>query len=131
MLLLWLRARFRMCRRFAFLASIVLLVLSFSVPASAVSDPTLLWEEIETTHFRVAYYSGEYEIAVRVAELAESILTRLAPAVGWWPTEKVEISLSDITDSANAFAGALPFDSMRMFVTAPDDLSPLGDVDDW
>jgi hypothetical protein len=120
-----------MCRRFAFLASIVLLVLLFSVPAGAINDPSLLWEEVETQHFRVSYYSGEYEIAVRVAELAESILMRLGPAVGWWPTEKTEISLSDVTDSANAFAGALPYDSIRMFVTAPDDLSPLGDVDDW
>ncbi len=117
--------------RIAIAALIVLVASSFSAPASAAGDPKLLWEALETDHFRVSYYSGEYEIAVRVADLAESILGRLAPAVGWPPSERVEISLSDITDEANAFAGALPYDSIRMFVTAPDDLSPLGDVDDW
>jgi Tol biopolymer transport system component len=118
-------------RRFSIFALTILALLSFSNAASAVSDPRLLWEKVETEHFRIHYYSGEYEIAVRVADLAESILARLAPAVGWPPSERVEISLSDVTDSANAFAGALPYDSIRMFVTAPDDLSPLGDVDDW
>ncbi len=118
-------------RRIAIIALFILAVLPFSAPASAASDPGLLWESLETEHFRISFYSGEYEIAVRVADLAESILARLAPAVGWPPSELVEISLSDITDSANAFAGALPYDKIRMFVTAPDDLSPLGDVDDW
>jgi hypothetical protein len=120
-----------MHRVIATIALIVSVTLLFSVPAGATSDPSLLWECIETEHFRVTYYSGEYEMAVRIAELAESILARLAPAVGWPPSERVEIAVTDITDSANAFAGALPYDSIRMFATAPDDLSPLGDVDDW
>jgi len=119
-------------RRFiATVALILSVTVLFSVPAGASGDPHLLWESIETEHFRVTFYSGEYEIAVRIADLAEAILARLAPAVGWPPSEIVEISVSDITDSANAFAGALPYDSIRLFATAPDDLSPLGDVDDW
>jgi hypothetical protein len=97
-------------RRFAIIALFILAVLPFSVPASAVGDPKLLWQAIETKHFRISYYSGSEEIAERVADLAESILARLAPAVGWPPSERVEISLSDVTDAANAFAGALPYD---------------------
>ncbi len=116
----------------ATVASLLLLVVVlFSVPASASSDPRLLWESIETAHFRVTFYSGEFEIALRLADLAESILGRLAPAVGWPPNELVELQVTDITDEANAFAGALPYDSIRFFATGPDDLSPLGDVDDW
>ena len=120
-----------MRRFFALVAFVFLAALLFSVPASAAGNPYLKYESITTQHFRVTYYSGEYDLAVRIADLAESILTRLAPAVGWPPSELVELSLVDVTDVANAFAGALPYDSIRMFATAPDDLSPLGDVDDW
>jgi len=102
-----------------------------TTPAHATIDPNLKWEVIETEHFRITFYSGEDEIAIRVADLAESILARLAPAVGWPPNELVEIAITDATDEANAFAGALPYDSISMYATAPDDLSPLGDVDDW
>ena len=107
------------------------MTLLFSVPAGAINDPYLQWSCIETEHFRITYYSGEEEIAQRVADLAESILARLAPAVGWPPSERTEIAITDTTDAANAFAGALPYDAIHMFATAPDDLSPLGDVDDW
>ncbi len=117
--------------KFAIVALVVLFATSFSMTASATSDPNLKWEVIETEHFRISFYSGEDQIAIRVGDLAESILARLAPAVGWPPGEMVEISITDGTDEANAFAGALPFDMISMFATAPDDLSPLGDVDDW
>ncbi len=112
-------------------ACVALLSLFSGGDARAVSEPRFKWESLETAHFRITYYSTEYDLARRVADVAEAILGRLAPAVGWPPSELVEIAIVDVTDSANAFAGALPYDSIRMFATAPDDLSPLGDVDDW
>ena len=36
--------------------------------AHAANDPRLKWESIETPHFRVSYYSGEREIAERIAD---------------------------------------------------------------
>jgi hypothetical protein len=99
--------------------------------AEAASDPRLLWKSIETRHFRVNYYSTEEPVAERVATLAESIYERLAPAVGWQPTEKTELAVTDQTDAANGLASALPYNAIRLNVTAPDDMSPLGDYDDW
>lgn len=99
--------------------------------AEAASDPRLLWKTIETRHFRVNYYSTEEPVAERVATLAESIFERLAPAVGWQPTEKTELAITDQTDAANGLASALPYNAIRLNVTAPDDMSPLGDYDDW
>ena len=32
---------------------------------------------------------------------------------------------------ANGSATALPYNTIRLFITAPDDISPLGDYDDW
>jgi hypothetical protein len=99
--------------------------------ARGADDPKLLWKSIETKHFRITFYSTEEEVAEHVATLAESIFGRLSAAVGWPPNEITEIELTDQTDSANGSATALPYDAIRLFVTAPDDMSPLGDVDDW
>ena len=107
------------------------MALAWPERARAADDPSLLWKKIETPHFRITFYSGEDEVAQHVAELAEAINTRLAPAVGWEPSQRTEIMLTDGTDSANGSATALPYNAIRLFITAPDDLSPLGDVDDW
>lgn len=116
-------------RFFALVACVFALV----TPASsrAAGDPDLAWRTIETKHFRITYHSGEEEVARHLAGLAEQIYARLVPAVGWEPSERTEVVLTDATDSANGSAGALPYNAVHLFVTAPDDLSPLGDVDDW
>ncbi|HEY5146120.1 MAG TPA: hypothetical protein VII82_05110 [Polyangiaceae bacterium] len=119
-----------MFRRFAFFVAIVA-SFAYAPGARAANDPKLLWKTIETTHFRINYYSTEDDVAKHVASLAEAIHQRLVPAVGWAPSEKTEIVLTDQTDSANGSATALPYDAIRLNVTAPDDMSPLGDVDDW
>ena len=119
-------------RRFGFrfaLAAFALLV--FARFAHAANDPRLLWKSFETAHFRVTYYSTEDEVAEHVGTLAEAIYARLSPAVGWSPSEKTDILLTDQTDSANGSATAIPYNAIRLNVTAPDDMSPLGDVDDW
>jgi len=63
--------------------------------------------------------------------MAEGIQERLEPVLGWKPKGLTEIVLTDQTDSANGSATALPYNQIRLYLTAPDDLSPLGDVDDW
>jgi Tol biopolymer transport system component len=118
-------------RRFAFLLTVVIVAAASPPSARAANDPKLLWKSIETRHFRINYYSTEDEVAQHVATLAEAIYQRLVPAVGWSPSELTEIVLSDQTDGANGSATALPYNAVRLNVTAPDDMSPLGDVDDW
>ena len=99
--------------------------------ADAASQPDLAWHTIETPHFKITYDSGEEAVAMHVADLGEDIYARLMPAIGWPPSQKTEILLTDQTDSANGSAVVLPYDAINLYVTAPDDLSPLGDVDDW
>jgi WD40-like Beta Propeller Repeat len=106
-------------------------LLAMTATAHAANDPRLDWRSIETQHFRITYYSTEDEIAARIAALAESIHERLAPAVGWIPSERTEIVITDQTDSANGLTTALPYNAISLNVTAPDDMSPLGDFDDW
>jgi hypothetical protein len=118
-------------RRLAFLVAVVAASVAHVPCARAANDPKLVWKTLETEHFRINFYSTENEVAARVATLAESIHARLVPAVGWAPGEKTEINLTDQSESANGAATALPYDAIWLNVTAPDDMSPLGDVDDW
>jgi Tol biopolymer transport system component len=117
--------------RFAIPCLVATVLLAVAPSARAANDPHLLWKSLETAHFRITYYSTEDEVAEHVATLAESIYARLVPAVGWSPRDLTDILLTDQTDGANGSATALPFNAIRLFVTAPDDMSPLGDVDDW
>lgn len=106
-------------------------LVALEAPARAAFDPELDYQTIESKHFRITYYRGLEDVAKHVADLAEAAHGTLSPTMGWDPEDKTEISLTDTTDGANGSATALPFNAIRLNVTAPDDLSPLGDVDDW
>ncbi|MEI9937166.1 MAG: hypothetical protein WDO69_08060 [Pseudomonadota bacterium] len=94
-------------------------------------DPYLEWYTVKTPHFRVHYHGGEEDIAQRTASSAESVYQRLVPQLGWAPKQVTEIVITDDTDSANGSASTLPYNVVRLFATAPDDMSPLGDYDNW
>jgi Tol biopolymer transport system component len=139
--------------RFCLIFAVSALVTLSASRAYAANDPKLLWKSIETQHFRITYYSTEDEVAEHVAALAEAIYQRLQPVVeigtcspgsvfsvpqcgSPWDRASdgghfTDILLTDQTDSANGSATALPYNAINLFVTAPDDMSPLGDVDDW
>src|SRR3954454_20375471 len=114
-----------------FLSIVVPALLWFSPPAEAAGDPYLEWWTVETPHFRVHYYKGLEPIAERIASIAEGANARLSEALGWPMSEVTEIVLTDNPDDANGSATAIPYNAIRLFVTGPDDLSPLGDYDDW
>lgn len=125
-----------MRRSFARTLLVALLVVTMLVglrrSAHAAFDPTLRFYTIETEHFRVTYHSGLEEVAQHVASTAESIHGSMTLAMGYTPTkEKTEFLLLDSTESANGSATSLPYNAIRLLVTAPEDFSPLGDVDDW
>lgn len=97
----------------------------------AAGDPNLEWWTLTTKHFHVHYARGLEPVAERISALAETIHDRLSGPLGHAPASRTEIVITDDTDSANGSATALPFNTIRLYVTAPDDLSPLGDYDDW
>ncbi len=117
--------------RFVSLAVVLAAGLGLAPRAEAANDPNIVWQTIETPHFRIHFPSQGRPVAERVADLAEDIHARLAPAVGWQPSEVTELLLADQTDSANGSATALPYNAVRLNITAPDDMSPLGDAEDW
>ncbi|MBC7172432.1 MAG: PD40 domain-containing protein, partial [Polyangiaceae bacterium] len=86
---------------------------------------------IRTEHFDVNYHAPLDSAASRAALLLEEIHASLVPVMGNAPDRRVQVLLTDGSESANGSATALPYDAIRLFVTAPDDLSVLGDYDDW
>jgi hypothetical protein len=99
--------------------------------AHATDDPSLAWYTYETQHFKVTYPEPLDAIARRVATLSETIYVRLTEDMQFTPSDKTEILLTDDSDFANGNATPAPYDAIRLFVTAPDDVSTLGDYDDW
>ncbi len=101
------------------------------VDARAVNDPDQRYETIETTHFRVHHPVVLAPVADRVADTLETVYERLTPALGHRPGTVTHVLLTDGTESANGSATALPYNAVRLFATAPEDMSPLTDYDDW
>ncbi len=108
-----------------------LIACTASVGSAQAPDPLLDWRTIETPHFRIHYHQPLALLARRVAAVAERAHGTLTLVIGSQPSSRVEIVLSDESDSANGSASALPFDNIRLYAEAPDDLSPLADYDDW
>ena len=118
-------------RSFVFALAVFWALLGWSRPAATAADPYLQWWTIETAHFRIHYYKGLEPVAEKVATVAEGVNERLAASLGHDLTDVTHIVLSDHTDDANGDADAFPYNSIYLWVTAPEDLSPLGDYDDW
>ncbi|MDQ3031289.1 MAG: BamA/TamA family outer membrane protein [Myxococcota bacterium] len=94
-------------------------------------DPLLTWHTIRTPHFVITYHEPLGYVARRVAAVAERAHSSLATILDHEPAERVQIVLTDDADAANGSATALPFDTIRLYAEAPDDLSPLAEYDDW
>ena len=116
----------------AALVALIALALPFGRRAEAAFDPALRFYTIETEHFRITYHTGLEQVAQHVANTCESIYDNMTEAMGYAPKkDKTEVLLVDNSESANGSASALPYNAIRLLVTAPEDFSPLGDVDDW
>lgn len=103
------------------------------MPASAlaIGDPALDWRTVESAHFRVHHPHNLAPLAERVVRICESVHRYLPQDMAYKPPVKTEVVITDDTDSSNGSATALPFNTVRLYATAPEDLSVLGDNDDW
>ncbi len=109
-----------------------LLILGAAATARAQpSDPNLTWRTIDTPHFTIHYYVPLGMLARRLAVVAERANSAVADVMGYQGGRRTHIVLTDETDDANGSATALPYNVIRLYATAPDALSPLGDYDDW
>jgi WD40-like Beta Propeller Repeat/Omp85 superfamily domain len=99
--------------------------------AFAIGDPALDWRTVESPHFRVHHPHNLAPLAERVVRICESVHRYLPKDLAYTPSTKTEVVITDDVDSSNGSATALPFNTVRLYATAPEDLSVLGDNDDW
>ncbi|WP_437621476.1 BamA/TamA family outer membrane protein [Sorangium sp. So ce1151] len=114
-----------------FAVALAALLLLTPRPARATGDPDLAFWTFETEHFRVHHPQGLAPIAARIASLAETIYGRVEGALGYAPQSRTEIVITDDSEIANGSAGTLPYNAIRLLVSGPEDMSTLGDYDDW
>ena len=113
------------------LTLLCIFALSLTASRANAGDPYLRWYTVKTPHFHVNYHSGLEVFAQRVATVAEQVHGVLAPAMNWHPTQVTQVLLTDDSSGANGSANSTPYNTIRMFVTAPDDMSALNDYEDW
>jgi len=89
------------------------------------------WLTLETEHFEIHYPTPLGVVARRAATVCERAHRILSEILEHDVDGRVQVVLTDETDSANGSASSIPFNRMRLFATAPEDLTPLGDYDDW
>ena len=108
------------------LASLLLL----AAPAGA-HAPDHRWRTLETPHFVLHFHLDLYLLAQRAANALERAHERLVPLFETEPSRKTQVVLSDDTDDANG--SAMAYERPRIWLQAapPDDLSVLGDYDDY
>jgi len=114
-----------------FLCAVLLLLLGLLPSTAHAGDPELLWRTIETEHFRITYHEPLGQVAQRLAQVAETSHRVLVPVMKHSPRFRTEVLLTDDTDYSNGSATAMPFPTVRLYLTAPDDRSELNDFDDW
>jgi hypothetical protein len=113
-------------------AAIVIGTLVVAAESGAqVQDPDLVWRTIRTSRFDIHYHEPLGELAQEVATVAHRVDRGLRERLGYGTDERVQIVVSDHTDTANGRAGVIPRNVIRLFVGCPEDLSPLSDYDDW
>ncbi|HEY6728859.1 MAG TPA: BamA/TamA family outer membrane protein [Polyangiaceae bacterium] len=113
------------------LTLLCIFALGLTTQAAKAGDPYLRWYTVKTPHFHVHYHGGLEQFAQRVASVAEQVHGVLAPAMNWQPTQVTQVLLTDDSSGANGSANSTPYNTVRMYVTAPDDMSALNDYDDW
>ncbi|MBI3178140.1 MAG: PD40 domain-containing protein, partial [Deltaproteobacteria bacterium] len=110
----------------------LILVLALVCPSPALAfDPATEWHTLAAPRFRVHYPRGLYRQALAVARSAEHALDELSMRLAWMPSLPIDIVLADETDSANGFAQSVPYNLIVLNAVAPEEISDLGDYDDW
>jgi hypothetical protein len=116
---------------FRFAAAVFAFALLVVARPARAGDPYVRWYTLTSPHFRVHFHAGLEPLAQKVAAVAEGVFSRVTPSLGYVPTSRTEIVLTDDTEAANGLASPLPYPVILLYASAPDDMSSLGDYDDW
>ncbi len=99
--------------------------------ATALHDPQLYWNTLESQHFLIHFHQGETALANELSGIAEQHHQRLSQAFNWQPKKKTHVVLTDRFDFSNGWATPLPDNRITLIVRPPSSGSGLEDYDHW
>ena len=112
------------------LIAIALLFIAGRAGAATRYDPRLRFRTIHTAHFDIHAHQGEERLAQRLAVVAETVRSRLEPALGA-PPGRVQVILVNQADISNGWATPVPYDAIEIAALAPEPDSLIGNTTDW
>lgn len=102
------------------------------VPTEAASiDPDFRFSTRETEHFYIHFHQGLEQTADKAVIYAEEAHSRLSEALGWEPSGKTHMVISDQSDLANGFATVLPYNLIYIYIVPPLADMSIGQYEDW
>jgi hypothetical protein len=93
--------------------------------------PDESWQSFESSHFRVTFPEGMEALARRAGARAERAFEELSEAFIDPPEGRIELLLTDHTDTSNGLATAVPFNRIIVFAYPPMEGPNLSYFDDW
>lgn len=122
-------------RRSVAFSALGLLAVALAGPGSAgaqvIRDRHVEWRSLRTDHFDVHYHVPLGVVARRTAAVLERAHARLTRALRHAPDGRTHVVITDDSEGSNGSASVLPRRVIRLFATAPEDLTPLDDYEDW
>ena len=100
-------------------------------PATAQVPPDESWRSLETSHFRVTFPEGMDPLARRAATRAERAFEALNEVFLDPPRGRIELLLTDHTETSNGSATAVPFNRIIVHVRPLMEGGTLSHFDDW
>ena len=101
------------------------------VPMShAVPAPGLNWQTLDSEWCSIHFYPDVEAQARRVGAYCDLAVHYNAGILAAYPTERIEIVVSDATDFENGFAITVPYNRVNLFTVGPSSDSELGHTRD-
>ncbi|MCP4603859.1 MAG: BamA/TamA family outer membrane protein [Proteobacteria bacterium] len=102
------------------------------VPVRAnAGDPGLVFQTIETEHFKIHFHQGLEPTARMAASIFEEVHVELTILFGWEVDGPTHVVLVDSTDSANGVAYVQHRPLIKLYITSPNVGSSLQQHDNW
>lgn len=111
-------------------AAFLLSALTLAPQAEAIPAPHLVWNTIDSDWCTIHFHEETEVQARKVAAYCDVAVHYNASILASYPTEKIEIIVSDATDFENGFAITVPYNRVNLFTVGPSSASQLGYTSD-
>ncbi len=95
------------------------------------APPGEVWRTIESPHFSITFPEHDLRLAQRLIDMAEYYYPIMTRRMGWTPSRKTYLLISNATDSANAETTPSYYDNIVIFAIPPDAYDSIINYDDW